>query len=139
MHDTDASGEVALLVALEQPRHLGGIVRHAEGDRVDEPAGPQRDLEIAVEFGSRQKGIDRRGADRLELGRGCLPALKVGVSQPGDERGDRLRGRLGGGDAGRSRQCRRDGEQQRDKQPLGSHAQSPNRVIHGGTVGGLGE
>ena len=140
VHDTDASGEVSLFVALEQPRHLGGVVRHAEGDRVDEPSGPQRDLEIAFEFGGRQQGIDRRGADRLELGRGCLPALEVGVSQPGDEGGDRLRRGLGGGDAGRSRQCRRERKQQRDEQPLGSHPRSPGRVMHGGTVedGGSG-
>ena len=92
MHHLHAFGETLPLELVEQLRDLGRVAFGVEGNRVDEPPSPQRDLEVGAHFRGGQQRIDRDGAQRVELGRGRLAFGVVRGAEPFDERLD-----LGGG------------------------------------------
>ena len=88
MHHLHAFGETLPLELVEQLRDLGWVAFGVEGNRVDEPPSPQRNLEVGAHFRGGQQRIDRGGAEGVELGRGRLALGVVCGAEPFDERLD---------------------------------------------------
>ena len=90
LHHPQPVGQIPpLLEQIEQLCHFGRVVGHAQRDRIDNPPGAQGHLQIGGQFGGCQQGIDRRGADRFQLGGGRFARVIVGGAEIIDQFSDR--------------------------------------------------
>ena len=92
MHHLHTFSETLPFELIEQLRDLWRVAFGVERNRVDEPASPQRDLEVVAHFRGGQQWIDRRCAEGIELCGGGLTLRVVCGAERFDERVD-----LGGG------------------------------------------
>ena len=104
---------------MQQTAGLRGIPRIVDGNRFDQQACPQGDLEVVAQLGSGKELVDSRGAETIEFGGGSFAASILRIAQLPDQ----LRDPVVGG-AGPTGHRHRGSEQTRHT--------DPNKPLHGG-------